>query len=270
MPHKRAKRSIRERTKTERKLDLPPSESTFAQNDIPKSMARVLNAEIVQNAWREKKRALDSETGGVESGSKRKKRKTEGGGTEKAEIKIKPGESLRHFKRRVEDDMRPLVRSAMKNATSVSKQKSKQSQKDVEAITKSSASKSKQGRADDNADSDSEDTSTHRRKGKGRQNRSPSPDFARISSSMPKRLNDVAQAPPELKAAPRLNRLVRKAQAGKSGGMNGREDNVEDDGIITLQQKRMMELEREKAINRYRALKEAKLKERHTDTKVPS
>lgn len=65
-------------------------------------MTRVLNAELVQNAWREKKRALERDDNGVAEGSgKRKKRKTESGPAAKPEIKIKPGESLRHFKRSV-------------------------------------------------------------------------------------------------------------------------------------------------------------------------
>ncbi|OCB89384.1 hypothetical protein A7U60_g3475 [Sanghuangporus baumii] len=253
MPHKRAKRSVREKARAERKLDLPPSESSFNPHDIPKSMARVLNAEMVQGAWKEKKRDMEDRDR-IGGGKKRKIASA----SSKTEIKIKPGESLRHFKQRVEDDMRPLIRSAMKSTTSLSKQKLKQSQKDVEQLTNE---RGKSKGVPEHDDSDSEDASSHRRQGK-RKDRSPSPGFLRVSSSAPKRLNDVVQAPPELRPAPRLRRLAEKSQHQKAQGRRGSaiEDEEGDGGVITLQQKRMMELEREKAINRYRALKEAKLK----------
>ncbi|KAL5507411.1 hypothetical protein ACEPAH_6867 [Sanghuangporus vaninii] len=254
MPHKRAKRSAREKAKAERKLDLPPSESSFNPHDIPKSMARVLNAEVVQGAWKEKKRSLGGEGDRMGDGKKRKIASA----SSKTEIKIKPGESLRHFKQRVEDDMRPLIRSAMKSTMPLSKQKLKQSQKDVEQLANE---RGKSKRVLEHDDSDSEDAYSHRRQGK-RKDRSPSPDFLRVSSSAPKRLNDVVQAPPELRPAPRLRRLAENLQHKKAQGRLGSaiEDEQKDGGVITLQQKRMMELEREKAINRYRALKEAKQK----------
>ncbi|KAL5485304.1 hypothetical protein ACEPAI_7946 [Sanghuangporus weigelae] len=254
MPHKRAKRSVREKAKAERKQDLPPSESSFNLNDIPKSMARVLNAEMVQGAWKEKKRSMEGEGDRAGGGKKRKIASA----SSKTEIKIKPGESLRHFKQRVEDDMRPIIRSAMKNTTSLSKQKLKQSQKDAEEL----ANERRKGKGvSEHDEADSEDVSSHRRQGK-RKDRSPSPDFLRVSSSAPRRLNDVVQGPPELKPAPRLKRLAEKSQKKKAQDRQGSaiEDEEGDGGVITLQQKRMMELEREKAINRYRALKEAKLK----------
>ena len=140
----------------------------------------------------------------------------------------------------------------------------------------------------DDSDSD-EDTATGRgqrrksnsvpkeRQAKGKE-RSPSPDFVRLSSSTPKRLNDIVQAPPELKStAPRLSRLVQKRSQKKSGnvGLSSDRDGDGDDGsggdgVVSLQQKRMMELEREKAINRYRALKEAKLKEQRKKEEIPA
>ncbi|KAL5523685.1 hypothetical protein ACEPAG_7858 [Sanghuangporus baumii] len=258
MPHKRAKKSVREKARAERKQDLPPAESSFNHNDIPKSMARVLNAEMVQGAWKEKKRSMEGE-GDRAGGAKKRKIVSS---SSKAEIKIKPGESLRHFRQRVEDDMRPLIRSAMKNTMSLSKQKLKQSQKDAEQL----ANERSKG-ISEHDEADSEDASFDRRKGK-RKGRSPSPDFLRVSSSAPKRLNDVVQAPPELKPAPRLKRLAEKSQNKKAQDRQGSaiEDEEGDGGVITLQQKRMMELEREKAINRYRALKEAKLKAQQKKT----
>lgn len=164
--------------------------------------------------------------------------------------------------------MRPIIRSAMKNTSSVSKQKLKQSEKDVEQLTTPRLTKSnggKKGREGPDSDSDNP-SSRDKEKGKSH-HREPSPDFLRWSSSAPRRLNDIVQAPPELKSAPRLDRLVQKAKKQRSERRNegGGENEDGADGVISLQKKRMMELEREKAINRYRALKEAKLKERQKD-----
>ena len=63
-------------------------------------------------------------------------------------------------------------------------------------------------------------------------------EFQKSSSSAPKRLNDVAQAPPEFKKLPRVSSAI------------GRRD-----GVPSMSQKNMMEQEREKAIARYRELK---------------
>ena len=70
-------------------------------------------------------------------------------------------------------------------------------------------------------------------------------DFQTFSSSAPKRLNDIAQAPPEFK------KLPRKAPPKASSAPVD---------VISQTQKRMMELERDKVIQRYRALKEGKRK----------
>lgn len=70
-------------------------------------------------------------------------------------------------------------------------------------------------------------------------------EFQTYSSSAPKRLNDIAQAPPEFK------KLPRKAPPKASSGPID---------IVSQAQKRMMELERDKVIQRYRAFKEGKRK----------
>ena len=68
---------------------------------MPKSMARVLNAEIIRKTWKEK-RKMDGAS--AEKTGIRKKKKTENISeavlTEKR-IMIKPGESLLHFERYV-------------------------------------------------------------------------------------------------------------------------------------------------------------------------
>ena len=80
-------------------------------------------------------------------------------------------------------------------------------------------------------------------------------EFAKISSAAPRRLNDVAMAPPELKKLPRgaANRSSSseggKAKAGAAAG------------VLSMAQRAMMEVERENAIRRYREMKERKAKE---------
>lgn len=65
-------------------------------------------------------------------------------------------------------------------------------------------------------------------------------EFQLASSSVPRRLNDVAKAPPEFKKIPR----------GASSTITGRAD-----GVLSMSQKLMMDQERMKAIARYRELK---------------
>ena len=156
--------------------------------------------------------------------------------------------------------MRPMIRTAMKNTTSISKQKFKESVKDSKDSVKKGKGKSS-GNDEVEEDDEGQSTSSKSKKKNTGGRRSPSPEFAQNSSSAPKRLNDIAQAPPQFSSAPRLQRLVQKAKEKKSKEVDD-EENDDANGIVSAQQKRMMELEREKAINRYRSLKEAKLKDR--------
>ena len=156
--------------------------------------------------------------------------------------------------------MRPMIRTAMKNTTSISKQKFKESVKDSKDSDKKGKGKSA-GNDEVEEDDEGQSTSSKSKKKNTGGQRSPSPEFAQNSSSAPKRLNDIAQAPPQFSSAPRLQRLVQKAKEKKSKEVDD-DENDDANGIVSAQQKRMMELEREKAINRYRSLKEAKLKDR--------
>ena len=65
-------------------------------------------------------------------------------------------------------------------------------------------------------------------------------EFQVASSSVPRRLNDIAKAPPEFKKIPR----------GASSTVTGRAD-----GVLSMSQKLMMDQERTMAIARYRELK---------------
>ncbi|KIY66934.1 hypothetical protein CYLTODRAFT_354093 [Cylindrobasidium torrendii FP15055 ss-10] len=220
MPHKRAKRSVREQQAKERGSDLAPTKTNIEHEAIPKSVARVLNAASVRQDWQKKRKAEDT------GESERKKKKT------KVETpKIQPGESLQHFNKRIEQDMRHLVRTAVQSS---------------QATTRKAKTDELEAKKTKNA--------------KKRPARSPSPspppppkpkhadrpkEFERLKTSAPKRLNDIAMAPPEIKAQKFTKGVT---QMGKTS-------------VLSMAQKVMMEQEREKAIERYRQLKASRSKD---------
>jgi len=82
------------------------------------------------------------------------------------------------------------------------------------------------------------------------QRKKPSIEFAKASTSMPKSVNDVVRAPPRIKHLPRnAKKIVAASGRGKKS-----------DAVISMAQKAMMEAERENAIQRYRELKERRMK----------
>jgi len=247
MPHKRAKHSVRADQRIKKGSDEAPSsiytsKSAISRETIPKSVSRVLNAAHIQREWREKKRKFESELGEDtgERGAKSKKRRVDDSrgkaavnnreqhakGTDKV-LGILPGESLAHFNRRVEDDMRPLVKSAIQSSSSQSR-KVRKTETDSKA---NSISKFKNVPSPHDADSTS--------KYDGRPT-----EFQKHSTSAPRRLNDIAQAPPEFERLPRgSDKDISKVTWGKGN-------------VLSMKQKLMMEEEREKAISRYRQLRE--------------
>ncbi|KAI9456280.1 hypothetical protein BJY52DRAFT_1417216 [Lactarius psammicola] len=122
VPHKRASNNEKKGT------DLaPPGASSIALSTegIPKSISRVLDAARIRVEYGQKKRARgleedahdDDATGGdALTLAKAKKRRHAAADSDanKSTIEIQPGESLKHFNRRVEDYMRPLVQSEMR------------------------------------------------------------------------------------------------------------------------------------------------------------
>ncbi|KAF8875301.1 hypothetical protein BD779DRAFT_214913 [Infundibulicybe gibba] len=205
MPHKRAKRSVREQSRKEKGADLAPGKQALSTEAIPKSVSRVLDAARIRGAWSDKKRKL-MEDGEPQRNDKRRKLGDEHGrareGAKKgrtkvgtsSEIRIKPGESIQHFNRRVEDDMRPLVKSAMQSSLAVSRNARK-----TEVMAKNDKKNGGKG------------SSKSRNVTPPIRQPSPSPppkhadrpkEFETLSSSAPRRLNDIAQAPPEFKSFP--------------------------------------------------------------------
>lgn len=144
-----------------------------------------------------------------------------------------------HIYRRVEDDMRPLVKSAMQTSLAVAR-----------SVRKTELEGKKNKNKTENAKSAVRDVV-----------RSPSPvplqkhagrpkEFETTSSSAPRRLNDIAQAPPEFKKLP--HGAVKRAVRGGGGGDGG---GGKREGVLSMAQRVMMEEQREKAIARYREMK---------------
>ena len=138
--------------------------------------------------------------------------------------------------------MRPLVKAAMQssNATARSTRKS-----EIDVKTK----KQRRNVTNVKAIVDEDDGATTKNTRKLSlpavdQHASSRKEFMEHSSSAPRRLNDVAQAPPEFKNLP-----------GRAAALQGSVRNGKREGVLSMAQKSMMEQEREKVILRYRELK---------------
>ncbi|KDQ52300.1 hypothetical protein JAAARDRAFT_40409 [Jaapia argillacea MUCL 33604] len=254
MPHKRAKRSVREKERNEKGHDLAPrssNSSSMQDESLPKGMARVLNAAKVREDYR--KRRLDEEDGGETK--KRRKVDTKDGKAEKTKAKEKgkgavhmeilPGESLYHFNQRVEDNMRPLVKSAAQASSAHERRKRKEALESTKSLKTPTGPKTKvkPGQDDSSPPPPDELPSSKRHTGPT--------EFLTLSSSAPKRLNDIAQAPPEIKVKKR-----KPLDATSSSKHKPKHENV-----LSLYQEQMMEEEREKVIRRYREMKAKKVTE---------
>lgn len=151
------------------------------------------------------------------------------------------GLSLRN--RRVEDDMRPLVRSATQSCKAVERRtrktfsgpRMKVSARNLSGTTRSVTDRGLQGQSPPVM------VAALRSKSKDPNEDERPKEFVQLSSSAPRRLNDIAQGPPEIKE------MARSAKYAKR------------EGILSVAQKSMMEQEREKAIARYRTLKASRL-----------
>lgn len=170
--------------------------------------------------------------------------------------------------------MRPLVRSAMSGALSSAREHRKASERDAKEKQQqqnagdlpSSTNPTANDKTDSKKKAPQSSLSSSKPKTSSGQiddTKTRATDFARNSTSQPRRLNDIAQAPPELRVGARLTSKVGKVKtkASAANGVDGGEEEGEEGvvvGGVSAAQKRMMELEREKAIARYRALKAAR------------
>jgi hypothetical protein len=143
--------------------------------------------------------------------------------------------------------MRPLVRSAMSTASSHVRRTTKGDPADIEKkghVAPSTQSKGKRP-ASDLDNSDAEEVPSKKR----------ATDFETTSSSAPRRLNDIAQAPPSFARLPK-ERGTAAAIARLKGEKTG---TPKADGVVSMAQRARMEEERERAVRRYREMKAAKM-----------
>ncbi|KAI0253834.1 hypothetical protein BJV78DRAFT_1189651 [Lactifluus subvellereus] len=271
MPHKRAKRSVREQQRKERGTDLaPPSDpgssggASIGTEGIPKSVARVLDAAKIRAEYRKKRARLEADAnddgdgsapiskkrrtgpplagGDTSANGKGAKEKLKGRGGETTMIEIQPGESLKAFNRRVEDHMRPLVRSAVRASAATERKErkviaaaapgAKTQQLSPTTKTKGRNVGSKHDDAEEGVPIQTADKHRDRPK-----------EFATTSSAAPRRLND-AQAPRPRAVASSGGRQQHAAQTKAA--------------VLSMAQRAVMVVERENAIRRYREMKERK------------
>ncbi|KAG2130785.1 uncharacterized protein EDB93DRAFT_1243220 [Suillus bovinus] len=259
MPHKRAKRTVRERERSLKGDNLPPRH-LGNEDTVPKSVARILNAEKIRLQFREKKRKIDEPNGDESPQLKRKRPASDVNNRKEEMLKIQPGETIAHFNKRVESNMMPLIRTAMQQSSAqvrrVQKREIEQGVAQPAAQVKTINNAS---RADVSNPSPPPSTNTPPSRADAldlsppastpqRQPRDKPKEFRVSSTSAPRRLNDIAQEPP------RFDKLPRGAQSGKD---SSKEKVV---GILSMAQKAMMEEERENVIKRYRELKAKKLR----------
>jgi hypothetical protein len=157
--------------------------------------------------------------------------------------------------------MRPLVQSAMRASAATERKERKTAKSSSNAPTTEVSGKPEQQQPNPSL------SSNDRKKSKDPVKDGPSSsttqldsnddrpkEFAITSSAAPRRLNDIAMAPPELK------KLPRGATKHQSGG-GGKTAKAAAAGVLSMAQRVMMEAERENAIKRYREMKERKVRE---------
>jgi len=251
MPHKRAKRSVREQQRKEKSTDLAPPGAGSTEG-IPKSVSRVLDAARIRAEYRQKKRARrdgdDTADADAPTTLKRRRRaatedsdarsKSTKAQQEATTIEIQPGESLKHFNRRVEDHMRPLVQSAMRASAATERKERRAATTAVNGTARESKARKF---------SPEEATTTSAAAGDKQRDRPK--EFATISSARPRRLNDIATAPPVLRKLPRGAKHSASPAQTKARG------------VLSMAQRAMMETERGNAIRRYREMRERKAEE---------
>ncbi|THU91438.1 hypothetical protein K435DRAFT_759300 [Dendrothele bispora CBS 962.96] len=282
MPHKRAKRSVREQLRSERGTDLPPPKSStikkrgekgdISNEALPKSLARVLDAVKIREEYRERKRRNeDSDDVFSTNGQGGKRRKLDGKDDKSKSKKnegtvtvkgILPRESLQHYNKRVEASMRPLVRSAVQSSLAVSRnaeRKEREERHNKKQQQKPSKQTTRVSRKDDDGDDDNDDESSDSNRNPERpandnlkhtlSGKPKATEFETYSTSVPRRLNDIAQAPPQLKPVKARGQGKNADHETKTGTRK------KNDEVLSMAQRHMMEVEREKAIQRYRELK---------------
>ena len=151
--------------------------------------------------------------------------------------------------------MRHSVREAIQTSSARVRQVKKEelSLKDSKKAAGANASSKTRRKAGARDGSDSEDE-RDRLAARERPGVAEPREFEKVDTSAPKRLNDVAEAPPELKKLPRkAKKLAAMGESAKGSGTGSLKE-----GVLSMAQKAMMEEERERAIRLYREMKKGK------------
>ncbi|KAK6967106.1 hypothetical protein R3P38DRAFT_3244799 [Favolaschia claudopus] len=213
-------------------------------------MVRNYNPDTPLAEFREKKRKLrdegrDAAEGGQQGQPKKKRRKSEGGAEPMQ--KIRPGETLAHFNKPTCDrsyeppSNPPWLPSAP--STRNLKTLCPLPLLELRPIPPPSKGKPKPKHTDDNDDPHPpHDKHATRPK-----------EFQHTSTAAPRRLNDIAQAPPDLSA------LARKAKLkSKDPNMGDKTKTKSSSSILSPAQQLQMAAAREAAVARYREMKAAR------------
>ena len=247
----------------------------------------MLNAWKVQEEYKKKRKLGEGgdDSGVSRKNSKRQKleaeKESEGRGGKKVDMRIQPGESLAHFNRyveqvlcglrlmltvhvcrRVEDSLRSLVRDAMQTSAATERKARKEEELEKTNKKKAASSNKVESKESDEGPTKSTNPSSkpqtshiadedehHRPETQSHKAKKNVPtEFTSFSASAPRRLNDIVQAPPELKKLPRGAKPRQAAQSG-TGTKSLKE------GVLSMAQKVMLEGERERVIKAYRELK---------------
>ena len=146
--------------------------------------------------------------------------------------------------------MRHSVREAIQTSSARIRQVKKEEIALARAKKDSSSVPNPHRKAAQPSDSeDEEDDSPTSRRGA----REKPKEFEKISTSAPKRLNDIVQAPPEIKKLPRKAKKL-----AAEGGQKGEGTKSLREGVMSMAQKAMMDEARERAIRLYREMKKGK------------
>ncbi|KAN0065650.1 hypothetical protein ACQY0O_000780 [Thecaphora frezii] len=236
MPHKRAKFSKRKEDRLATGNDLPPptGRDDYHFNSMPKGAMRILQGAQIQQEYRKRKLAAKK---AQESTAKPKpKHDANPVNSVPEELKIRPGEKLRDFNRRVElsmaSDIHATFRSQSRSATNAKKRERRAARKagfdpDAQSQDEAELEDTRKQRADKAAAKEAAEPSRSdlKRQRQAIEAGGEVKDFAKASQV--KKINDVAQAPPRLTKAPRgesVQSKLRKAQLmAKIGGADEEE-----------------------------------------------
>ncbi|WWC99038.1 hypothetical protein V866_005932 [Kwoniella sp. B9012] len=285
MPHKRAKRSVREAETAKKGTNLAPSSKSLnsAYDDTPKSASRIISGWKFQSEFRKSGKTNSEDTGeyskpsNSNSNSSTTNGKGKGKAVDKSEIpKILPNETLGEYNRRIENLLRSGVSKAIKDAASTKALEVAQANRDKKVrkrkakleklikdgkVPKEALEKylkevrEKEEQRNDNHSKgkrkrDNEEDEELHEDGQGKQTR-PAKEFKEMEG--PRRLNDIVQAPPQL---PHLRKSGEKKTSTKEAysaiGKNS------DKIPLNAGQKRILEEERERVVRMYREMKAKK------------